>query len=52
MTAAKAAGLFCVVVPNSMTADLPTQAADVRLGALSDVPLEAMLVRFEGPDVS
>ena len=52
VTAAKAAGLFCVVVPNPMTVDLPTEAADVRLEALSDVPLGAMLERVRRLQVS
>ena len=46
VNAAKAAGLFCVVVPNPMTVDLPTQAADMRLDALSDMPLGALLERI------
>lgn len=48
VTAAKRAGLYCVVVPNPMTQDLPTDHADLRLGALSDLPLESLLSRVNG----
>jgi len=41
--AARAAGLYCVAVPNRMTADLDFDAADVRLDSLADVSLEAFL---------
>ena len=43
VTAAKRAGLFCVVVPNSMTADMSLDHADIRLDDLSDMPLAALL---------
>ena len=52
VNAAKAAGLFCVVVPNPMTVDLPTHSADIRLKALSDLPLRALLKRIDGLSVS
>lgn len=41
--AARAAGLYCVAVPNQMTADLEFDAADVRLDSLADVSLGAFL---------
>jgi HAD superfamily hydrolase (TIGR01509 family) len=43
VTAAKAAGLYCVLVPNPMTQDLPIDNADIRLDALSDMPLSTLL---------
>lgn len=39
VTAAKAAGLRCVAVPNSLTAQMPLDHADLRLGSLADVSL-------------
>lgn len=36
IAAAKAAGLFCVAVPNTLTAGLPMDGADVVLGSLSE----------------
>jgi HAD superfamily hydrolase (TIGR01509 family) len=41
--AAKAAGLFCVVVPNLMTADLDLSEADLRLLTLEAMPLADVL---------
>ncbi len=46
VTAAKRAGLNCVVVPNPMTASMDFEHADLRLDALSDMSLQAMLDRF------
>ena len=43
VTAAKRAGLFCVVVPNQITRELPTDHADLRLNSLADLPLERLL---------
>ncbi len=43
VTAAKGAGIFCVVVPNPMTADMDLGHADLWLDALTDMPLEAVL---------
>ena len=43
VTAAKAAGMFCVAVPNPMTADMPLEGADLRLGALSEMGLRDVL---------
>jgi len=43
VTAAKGAGLFCVVVPNPMTADMDLGNADLMLDALTYMPLEAVL---------
>ena len=44
ITAAKRAGLYCVVVPNEMTKDMSIDHADLRLESLSDMPLKALLV--------
>ena len=41
--AAKAAGLFCVVVPNQLTAGLDLQAADLMLPSLAAMPLADLL---------
>ncbi|GIF18408.1 HAD superfamily hydrolase (TIGR01509 family) [Actinoplanes tereljensis] len=43
VAAAKAAGLFCVAVPNPLTVDLALDAADVVLTSLSDRPLRGFL---------
>ena len=50
LTAAKAAGLRCVVVPNPMTEGMDFGAADLRLGSLADVSLEELLAElsFDG----
>jgi beta-phosphoglucomutase-like phosphatase (HAD superfamily) len=48
ITAAKAAGIFCVAVPNPVTRKLPTDHADVRLHSLADLPLEELLRQVEG----
>jgi putative hydrolase of the HAD superfamily len=41
--AAKAAGLFCVVVPNLLTADLDLTEADLRLLTLDALPLREVI---------
>jgi len=46
ITAAKAAGLFCVAVPNPTTAALDVTHADLVLRSLEDVPLEELLRRI------
>ncbi len=46
VTAAKAAGLVCVAVPNPMTATLALDDADLVLESLGDVPLAELLERF------
>lgn len=42
--AAQRAGLYCVAVPNPVTAQLPLEHADLRLGSLEDISLEALLI--------
>jgi len=46
--AAKAAGLYCVAVPNPMTADLDFSGADLRLYSLQELPLDNLLQRLGG----
>ena len=46
IAAAKAAGLRCVAVPNPMTAGMDLSAADLRLPALSAMPLHDILNRL------
>ena len=41
--AAKRAGMYCVIVPNAMTANLPFPTVDLRLDSLADLPLEELL---------
>ena len=48
VTSAKRAGLLCVAVPNEMTLDMDFEHADVRLGSLAEMPLEALLDRLGG----
>jgi HAD superfamily hydrolase (TIGR01509 family) len=43
VAAAKAAGLWCVAVPNPLTRDLDLTQADVRIGSLADMPLDELL---------
>jgi HAD superfamily hydrolase (TIGR01509 family) len=47
VTAAKAAGIRCVAVPNAVTARLPFGHADVVLLSFTDKPLSDLLVLFE-----
>jgi beta-phosphoglucomutase-like phosphatase (HAD superfamily) len=42
ITAAKAAGLFCVAVPNPMTRPLDFSGADLLLDSLADLPLSEL----------
>ena len=46
VAAAKAAGLWCVAVPNALTRDLDLSHADLRLASLADEPLEWILERL------
>jgi len=41
--AAQAAGIFCVVVPNELTALLPIKYADLQVDSLADLPLDRLL---------
>jgi HAD superfamily hydrolase (TIGR01509 family) len=46
--AAKAAGLFCVAVPNPVTQPLALDEADIVIDSLADLPLDALLARLDG----
>ena len=48
IAAARAAGLFCVAVPNPMTKDLPLDEADLVLESLADRPLGAVMETASG----
>jgi len=43
VAAARAAGIFCVAVPNALTRELPLDHADLRLASLLDMPLTALI---------
>jgi beta-phosphoglucomutase-like phosphatase (HAD superfamily) len=43
IAAAKDAGLWCVAVPNALTAGMDLSRADVRLHSLAETPLEELL---------
>jgi HAD superfamily hydrolase (TIGR01509 family) len=43
--AAKAAGMWCLAVPNPMTADLDFSEADLVIDSLADLPLPDLLAR-------
>jgi HAD superfamily hydrolase (TIGR01509 family) len=45
--AAKAAGIYCVAVPNPITATLAFEDADLVLESFADLPLEELLERVE-----
>jgi HAD superfamily hydrolase (TIGR01509 family) len=47
VAAAKAAGLYCVAVPNMVTRRLAFDQADLRLNSLADMPLERLLEEVE-----
>ena len=44
--AAKAAGMYCVAVPNHLTRELPMHEADLRLESLEEMPLEQLLAEI------
>jgi beta-phosphoglucomutase-like phosphatase (HAD superfamily) len=44
--AAKAAGLFCVAVPNPITATFALEEADLVIESFEDLPLPALLERL------
>ena len=48
VTAARRAGLFCVVVPNAMTSSMRLDHADARLRSLADVSLGGLIAMAEG----
>ena len=44
--AAKAAGIFVVGIPNSVTQDLGLEEADLVVESLADLPPDELLARF------
>ena len=48
VTAAKAAGLFCVAVPNDVTRAMPLDHADLVVGSLAELPLAELVAVFGG----
>ena len=46
LRAAKGAGLYCVAVPNPVTATLAFDEADLVLESLADLPLDELLDRL------
>jgi len=46
--AATAAGIFCIAVPNGITASLALDEADLILDSLAELPFERLLDRFGG----
>ena len=47
VTAAQRAGLFCVAVPNPLTALMSLDHADMRLDSLMDISLEELIRQVE-----
>jgi HAD superfamily hydrolase (TIGR01509 family) len=45
--AAKAAGVFCIVVPNPMTRHLPFETPDLTMDSLRSLPLRQLVARIE-----
>jgi HAD superfamily hydrolase (TIGR01509 family) len=45
--AAKAAGVFCVAVPNSVTKNLPLSQADFQIQSMAEVGLNELLLRVQ-----
>ncbi len=45
ITAARAAGIFCVAVPNGITRSMQLDHADLRVESLADMPLAHLLAR-------
>ena len=48
VTAAKAAGLRCVIVPNPLTAQMAIGHADLRLGSLAEMSLAEVVAALAG----
>jgi HAD superfamily hydrolase (TIGR01509 family) len=48
VAAAKAAGLWCVAVPNELTVELDLSLADLQLSSLAEMPLRQLLANFNG----
>jgi HAD superfamily hydrolase (TIGR01509 family) len=50
ITSAQGAGVFCVAVPNAISAQMPTDHADLRLSSLAATPLSMLLRRVESAE--
>jgi beta-phosphoglucomutase-like phosphatase (HAD superfamily) len=50
VTAARAAGICCVAVPNPITRSLPLAHADFCFKSLAEIPLQRLLLRAAKPD--
>jgi HAD superfamily hydrolase (TIGR01509 family) len=48
IAAAKAAGLYCVAVPNPVTAELPLGQADLRVASFTDISYSELVDRLRG----
>jgi HAD superfamily hydrolase (TIGR01509 family) len=48
VAAAKAAGLFCVAVPNPVTERLPLGRADIRVTSFTELSVSGLIDRFRG----
>jgi len=48
IAAAKAAGLYCVAVPNPVTADLPLGQADLRVESFTEISYSELVDRLRG----
>ena len=46
LRAAKAAGAHCVIVPNQVTAFMPFENYDLRLGSMAEMPLREVIARL------
>jgi HAD superfamily hydrolase (TIGR01509 family) len=49
VAAAKRAGMRCVAIPNSITADLDLSEADITLTSLAELTLAQLLAKFDRP---
>lgn len=45
LLAAKAAGVYCIAVPNEITRGMPLDVADYQIGSLTEISLEDLLVK-------
>lgn len=43
LIAAKQAGIYCVIVPNSVTDDLPFEDYDYKINSMADLPLKELM---------
>jgi len=48
VTAAKAAGIFCVAVPNPVTSGLALDHADLRVSSFTEISVSTLIELFRG----